>query len=497
MARETRLNDDDTMQDRRLTRKAFLKSGAVASAGVAAMASPLGAYGAALARHSVHLAGQSLDATQPITLRFMTRGPANYLAFFKAASDAFTKLHPNVNVKIELHQDIATVLKVQIAAGSPPDLAFWSDDLTLSLAVRGGLLDLAPFFKRDGLRYADFWTDAIMANVLGDHLFGMPLDYIMHLFAYNKALFDQQHLRYPSDNWTWNDFVQLGRHLTLDRNGKRASEHGFQPEHVVQYADTSFGFLGSVASTWFDVLDSFGGDMANADLTKATLDTPTSVAAFQFMADLGNKYYTSVTPKYPTARQFAIEQGNAAMCLSSTNSYAYYASFPRLKWQQGNIDVVPLPLGKKRAVIAEASPLVIPRGTQPKNVPWAWEFIKFMTVSDPGQRLSFKYSVSSIPNLRRTTPELLSSLRLPTNHGFVLKLLPQATKVLWYSEVISGPDLESIMSPPFSTDPDLLDLFKGSKTAAQAMPLVNRRVQALLDSDQALMKKYGMPLHNR
>jgi hypothetical protein len=41
----------------------------------------------------------------------------------------------------------------------------------------------------------------------------------------------------------------------------------------------------------------------------------------------------------------------------------------------------------------------------------------------------------------------------------------------------------------------MLDLYKGNKTAAEVMPSVNRKVQAILDRDQHLARKFGAKLH--
>src|SRR5437764_11908453 len=157
MSRDTTCEEVDQPGRRTLSRKTLLKAGAVAGAGLAALASPLGAHGVALARYSRWLARQPLDTTQPITLRFMTRSGPGKRAFFKAAGDAFIKLHPNVTIHYEPHvDDWYTKLQVEIAGGAPPDLVFSSDDQMASLAVRGAFVDLLPFFEADGLKKSDF-----------------------------------------------------------------------------------------------------------------------------------------------------------------------------------------------------------------------------------------------------------------------------------------------------------------------------------------------------
>ena len=138
MSDDTTCEGTDRFVKRPLSRRTLLKAGAAAGAGLVVLASPLGARGVALARYSQRLAGQPLDTTQPLTLRFMTRSGPGKRAFFKAAGDAFTKLHPNVTIHYEPHvDDWYTKLQVEIAGGAPPDLVFSSDDQMASLAVRG------------------------------------------------------------------------------------------------------------------------------------------------------------------------------------------------------------------------------------------------------------------------------------------------------------------------------------------------------------------------
>ena len=492
MPRSTRQKDTDPHRERQISREALLKAGVAVGAGAIALASPLGARGIALARESRSLARQPLRADQ-ITLRFMTRAGTGYRAYFRAAGEAFSKMHPNVSFNYETQATSAnwtTKLKVEIAGGDAPDIVFSADDDMTSFAARGAWVDLLPFFKASGLRMAEYWPAAINPQFLGAHLFAMPLDYAVHVMYYNKQLFDRQHLRYPTDQWTWSDFVQAGRHLTIDRSGKRASEAGFQPDHVRQYAED-----GGLPYYFTPVLRSNGGEWANQDLTRATLDTPAAIATFQWIADLGNTHFVSPSPRYATSLNFGMDQGNVAMHFDGTWNFGNYAVSPLTGWQSGNIDIVPFPRGSRgRSVGAEASGLCIPAGGKAQNVKWAWEFIKFMT-TDPGQRLGFKRGIASIPNSRALATELVPTYRLPHNSRIILELLPQATLPFW-CQAISDTELEDVLvNAPYPNAPELEDLYKGRATAAQAMPRVNRRVQALLTADQGLARTFGTKLH--
>ncbi len=486
--------DDETTEagaKERLSRRKLLETGAVAGAGLAALSSPLGPMGVALARRSEQIARMPLNPQDSVTLRFMTRGGPGYEAFFKDAANRFMKAHSNVAISIEPHDnDWDTKLKVEMAGGSPPDLVFHADDYLFSYAARGSLMDLAPFFKQAGLKKSDFWPAAINPQFLGNHLFAMPLDYGLHALFYNKALFDQQHISYPTDKWTWNDFTQAGRRLTLDRSGKRASDSGFDPNHVKQYGAQNglYYWAGTI-------LRSNGGSWATPDMTKATLDTPVAIKTFQWLADLGTRWFVIGSPLYAASQSFDIDNNNIAMQVDGTWKFSEFPHYPNLNWSKGNMDIAPIPLGSKGRVSgAEASGLVIPAGIKSTNAKWAWEFIKWMT-TDEGQRVAFSYGVASIPNSPKLAQELIPQMKLPNNRKIILELLPQAQIPMW-QQAISDQELENtLLLNPWSPAPEMLDLYKGRKTAAQAMPIVNKRIQKLLDNDQQLAKKFGVKLH--
>jgi ABC-type glycerol-3-phosphate transport system substrate-binding protein len=190
-----------------------------------------------------------------------------------------------------------------------------------------------------------------------------------------------------------------------------------------------------------------------------------------------------------------MEQGNVAMHFDGTWQFSVYPHYSVTKWNQGNIDIVPFPKGtKKRSVGAEASGTVIPAGIKQGNVKWAWEFVKYMT-TDAGQRMGFGYGVDTIPNTVKLTQELVPTYRLPKNHKIIMELLPQAMLPFW-CEAISDQEIEAILvNSPYSPAPELYDMYKGKKTAAQAIPSVAQKVQAYLNQDQQLARKFGVKLH--
>ncbi len=453
---------------RQLSRRGMIKAGAALMATSVTSSLPM-----------VRAARAEQRAADTTTIRFMSRGGAGYEKYFRDAAARFQKLHPEIQIKIEPQdQNYKDKLKVEIAGGTAPDMVFSSDDSMFSFASRGALLDLTKYWQASGLKKSDYWPAAINPQSLGPHLFAMPLDYGMWMLQYNKAIFDRAHLRYPDLSWTWDDFVRVTRKLTIDNKGRTAEDHNFDPHHVKQYGND--GGLSSFA--WNVLLRSQGLEWATPDLSKCLLDDPRVIAQFQWIADLGNKYYLTPSPQFPTGINWDMGQGNLATMFGGSWDISNGWTVP---W-----DTTGFPKGKAgRAVVAEASGLVIP--AQASHPDQAWEFIKWMSTA-PGQQMALDYGVATIPSLKSLAQKAMPRVKAPAHAPLILDLLPKAGLPFW-CEAISDAELEDILTN--LSGPDMEPLYAGKETAATVMPRVARKVNALLASDRTLAKKFGATLH--
>src|SRR5690606_34937624 len=112
---------------------------------------------------------------------------------------------------------------------------------------------------------------------------------------YNKDIFDKAGVPYPPSNpgeWTWEEFVETARALTVDRNGRRPGDPGFDPNRIQTYG-VAFG------TWWAPVLPfvwSNGGDWFDETGRQVLIDQPESVEALQNLADLIYKHRVAPTP---------------------------------------------------------------------------------------------------------------------------------------------------------------------------------------------------------
>ena len=128
---------------------------------------------------------------------------------------AFEEANPGIRVKRINPGDSGqyfTKLQTMMAAGDPPDVFYMGFERIPVFADAG---QLAPLDKV--IEVEEFFTPAVDAfrfdgDVQGaGALYGVPKDFTTVGFYYNKSLFDRARLPYPSDDWTWDDFISNAR----------------------------------------------------------------------------------------------------------------------------------------------------------------------------------------------------------------------------------------------------------------------------------------------
>jgi multiple sugar transport system substrate-binding protein len=131
------------------------------------------------------------------------------------------------------------------------------------------------------VNWNDFWPAERQAVQVGGKVIGMPALVDNLALVYNKKLFDQAGIPYPTANWTWDDFRAAAQRLT----DPSAKQFGW-----AYVAD------GSEDTVWrFDaLLWQAGGDILNSDNTKAEFNSPAGVKAatlLQQMATVDHSVY--------------------------------------------------------------------------------------------------------------------------------------------------------------------------------------------------------------
>ncbi len=226
-----------------------------------------------------------------------TEGPVRLVTTFwgggvkaKAFEDtARDYMKENANVKIELISipgDYASKVLAMIAGGTPPDVININPDLATPLKdqlvpLSKRMADLGYYDPKDGLW--EGWWDMLAlegAYKKGDEIYQAPLGTGSDVLAYNKKLFDQAGVAYPTEKWTWEgDFLTAAQKLSQQKDRWGITGFPYRGRNV----------LGPIAKA-------FGADIYDLKAMKFTGDDPRVVKAFQFGQDLIYKYKVHPTP---------------------------------------------------------------------------------------------------------------------------------------------------------------------------------------------------------
>jgi multiple sugar transport system substrate-binding protein len=226
-------------------------------------------------------------------------------------------------------------LQAMIGARKPPDVMSIHGAFFVPLAAQGALLDLDPLIRRHReFNLGDFLQSLVGMCRWQGKLYSLPRYTSVYVLFYNKDLFDAAGVAYPSDKWTWDDYLAAAKKLT---------KRGANP------ADDQWGCVVDIWSARaFPWIWQNGGDILDRRTMRCVVDSPAAAGAVQFLMDL--RYRWKVCPPIgqedyrETKERF--KGGRVAMFMSGAWDIQVLREAKNLRW-----DVAPLPHGKQRATL--------------------------------------------------------------------------------------------------------------------------------------------------
>lgn len=298
----------------------------------------------------------------------------------------FEELHPDVELQLQYAPgEYGRKLRLQLISETACDIIMVDDEFLPTYGEAGHLLDLGSLIERDRVELAleDFLPTSLESFSYKGTQFGLPWDGFNTLCYYNKDLFDEAGLPYPSDDWTWQDFQRLAIALTRDLDGDgRIDQYG---------CNLGFGWLDVEALIW-----SWGGDILSPDRTRSVLNSPQNLEALTFLHDLKFKYHTmpQVGELSGMAREIQILTGRVAMIQAPAYILSTLRDVEAMSWDLAHMPTGPS--GKASRVSWDGLAIY----AKSQHVETAWAFIK-LVLSPEGQR--------AIGKLQRAVPVRRSS----------------------------------------------------------------------------------------
>ncbi len=159
------------------------------------------------------------------------------------ALDLFMEKHPDIKVTAEYQgfDGYHDKLMTQISSGTEPDVYQLDNNVYFaSLAANNMLGDLTPYIGNE-IKLDDYPENALTWAQYKGVQYGVPSGLNGPLFIWNKKIFDEAGVEYPSNDWTWDDFEKAAQTI-YDKTGKYGMKEPtyFMTEALVRQADQWF-----------------------------------------------------------------------------------------------------------------------------------------------------------------------------------------------------------------------------------------------------------------
>ncbi len=321
-------------------------------------------------------------------LRISFWGGYHEYEMWKEILAAFEERYPGIQVKPEYITDrYDAKIQQQLVSDSAPDVFVFQDEPFPPFCASEKFQDLSDYVNRsgDGIDLDRYWPTAVESFLWEGRPYGIPIWGGDNLIFYNKEAFRRAGVAYPDDEtWTFDDFAEICRKLTLDLDGDgRTDQFGISLPGWIYYLPWIWGHGARIL-----------------DARKRWAFTgPEAVASLQYYYDLCYRWKVSPSPWEMTiGRDVAFLTGRVAMFCSGP------WSMPFLNETALDYDVAHIPIGPAgRHTRVTWDALVMFSGSKRKED--AWKLIRFAT-SMEGAKIVSRYQ-RSVPALRAAGDEFV------------------------------------------------------------------------------------------
>lgn len=161
-----------------------------------------------------------------------------------------------------------TLLESGASGGTLPDIFWMHSDYAQIYMENDMLLDLTDYIAADGVDLGMYYPDITAIYQSGGKTYALPKDHDTIALLYNKALFDQAGVEYPTDNWTYEDMYEAAKAIT-EATG-----------------DDTYGYALNTSNDqdgWYNYIYSYGANVVNTEKTDTAIDSAEAKAAMEMV----------------------------------------------------------------------------------------------------------------------------------------------------------------------------------------------------------------------
>lgn len=288
----------------------------------------------------------------------------------------FQKANPDIKVKVsfEAWNDYMTKLPTILAGGAVPDVIHQHMSVVQDYAHKNTLTDLTPMMQTDGVKAEDYIPALFEAFSSQGKTWALPKDSAAWGIYYNKTMFEKAGVPVPSLDWTLQDFQQTALALTMDQNGKKGTDAGFDPAKIKQWGFSWMDPTPVSSENARGFVLANGGDFYNKDYTETLITDPKVLEVWKMFDKMRCEQHSIPAASQAQAQGDPFRTGLTAMTVGF-HVVDFFCREEKVKFQY---DVTYMPKGPGgQYVPVGASGWAIP--AQAKNKDAAWKLVKFLT----------------------------------------------------------------------------------------------------------------------
>jgi len=253
-------------------------------------------------------------------LYFTSTEPA--IERMKKQEAGFKTKYPDVQLTIEAQPtDFTNKITTLLAAGTPPNIT-WIGGAFWDFVGKGVWVELDPIIAKDrSFNLKDYYPQALDAFRWPDKLRALPYGVNTHTMSFNKRLLQKENIPIPTKDWKVDQFTDWARRVTKDTDGDgnvdQAGLGNWPSIHVAPVL--------------------FGGGYWDKGFTKSIIDTPDSIAGFEWLYDIqfgARKIYPPAQMLTGTNINNIFGGGKVAYFSTGRFSVPVLRNFTDLDWDQ-------------------------------------------------------------------------------------------------------------------------------------------------------------------
>jgi multiple sugar transport system substrate-binding protein len=239
---------------------------------------------------------------------------------------------------LSIPSDYYIKISTLISSKNAPDFFWMTQELISKYAELGAIADVTEALHASQRYHPDNFYEGVIASAFHDgRYYGIPWIANPIMVYYNKNLFDEAGIPYPSptDDWTWAEFIETAKALTTVK--KDVNNNDYQ-----QYGTVIDGWPNIETFIWAG-----GGDIIAEDGVEILLDREEALRGLDILDEILS---SGITPSYAEVSSLGsnnvwFEKQRAAMFMGGIQDN-FEKKISRLpEAEQFEIGYAPMPVG--------------------------------------------------------------------------------------------------------------------------------------------------------